>query len=106
MICFWEDDALQLRFPHLADSTNVMSLAEAQRSYAKFGAVDERFALDVRSPSAEERLDDGFRPLSELDSFEAEVTEEGGPEEATSLYYWRPAFWRRGEPGSGSPSTS
>src|SRR6187402_2825976 len=48
MICFWEDDAQQLRFPSLADATNVMSLVEAQQSYAKCGAVDERLASDVR----------------------------------------------------------
>src|SRR5438045_4005235 len=29
MICFWEDDATQLRYPDLADETNVMSLTEA-----------------------------------------------------------------------------
>ena len=94
MICFWEDDAQQLRFPNLADATNIMSLVEAQQSYAKFGAVDERLASDVRKPKPEEALDPGFRPITEADSFETEPTEEGGPQDATELYYWRPTFWR------------
>jgi hypothetical protein len=95
MICFWEDDAQQLRFPQLADATNIMSLAQAQESYAKFGAVDERLAADVRPPTTADALDPGFRPITDADSFETEPTEEGGPQDATELYYWRPTFWRR-----------
>lgn len=95
LICFWEDDATQLRFPSLADVTNAVSLREAQANYAKFGAIEARFAEDVRKPTSEDELDPGFRPIAESDSFEADVTEEGGPADATSLYYWRPTFWRR-----------
>lgn len=96
MICFWEDDAEQLRFPELADATNIMSLAEAQRNYAKFGAVDERLAGDVRKPTPEDAMDPGFRPISAEDSFEAAPSDEPGPADPTALYYWRPTFWRRG----------
>ena len=95
LICFWEDDALQLRFPSLADATNTVSLREAQQSYAQVGAIEARFVEDVRKPTPEDRLDPGFRPIAESDSFETEVTEEGGPADATALYYWRPTFWRR-----------
>jgi hypothetical protein len=95
MICFWEDDAEQLRFPELADATNIMSLAEAQRNYAKFGAVDERLAGDVRKPTAEDALDPGFRPIAASDSFEAGPSDTPGPTDPTALYYWRPTFWRR-----------
>jgi hypothetical protein len=95
MICFWEDDAEQLRFPELADATNIMSLAEAQRNYAKFGAVDERLAGDVRKPTPDDALDSGFRPISAEDSFEAAPSDAPGPADLTALYYWRPTFWRR-----------
>lgn len=94
MICFWEDDAEQLRFPELADATNIMSLAEAQRNYAKFGAIDERLAGDVRKPTAEDGLDPDFRPIAASDSFEAGPTDTPGPADPTALYYWRPTFWR------------
>jgi hypothetical protein len=100
MICFWEDDAEQLRFPELADATNIMSLAEAQRNYAKFGAVDERLAGDVRKPTPEDALDPGFRPISATDSFEAGPSDDAGPAHPTALYYWRPTFWRLKAGGS------
>lgn len=94
MICFWEDDAAQLRFPQLADATNVVSLAEAQQNYVKFGAIEERFAGDVRKPTAEDALDPGFRPVSAEDDFETGPAEAEGPADTTTLYYWRPTFWR------------
>jgi len=97
MICFWEDDALQLRFPELGDQTNFVPLAEAQRNYATFGAIEQRFAEDVRKPTAEDVRDPDFRPLAADDSFEETPSEEpeGGPSDPTALYYWRPTFWRR-----------
>ncbi len=99
MICFWEDDVLQLRFPQLAEQTNAVSLAEAQRNYQKFGAIEERFAGDVRRPSAEDVRDPDFRPIGADDDFEptpdAPELEAPGPSDTTALYYFRPNFWRR-----------
>lgn len=98
MICFWEDDALQLRFPELADQTNIVSLAEAQRNYAKFGAIDERLAGDVRQPTAADVRDPDFRPIAADDRFEPtphDAEPEAGPSDPTALYYFRPTFWRR-----------
>ena len=97
MICFWEDDALQLRFPELADQTNAVSLAEAQRNYAKFGAIEERFAGDVRQPTADDVRDPDFRPIRADDDFEPtpDTEPEAGPSDPTALYYFRPTFWRR-----------
>jgi len=100
LICFWEDDATQLRFPTLADVTNIVSLAQAQKNYAQFGAIEERFAEDVRKPTAEEALDPGFRPIADSDSFEDGPSEAPGPADPTALYYWRPGFWRRADPGA------
>lgn len=98
MICFWEDDALQLRFPELADQTNVVSLAEAQRNYANYAAIEERFAGDVRQPTVEDVRDPDFRPLGADDSFEPTPEQEPttpSPSDTTQLYYWRSTFWRR-----------
>ena len=95
MICFWEDDASQLRFPELGDQTNFVPLLEAQRNYAQFGAIEERFANDVRKPGADDARDEAFRPIEPTDSFEEAPTDEGGPSDPTALYYWRPTFWRR-----------
>lgn len=95
MICFWEDDAAQLRFPTLGDQTNFVPLAEAQLNYARFGAIEERFAGDVRKPTPDDARDPEFRPIEPHDSFEDVPTEAGGPSDPTALYYWRPTFWRR-----------
>lgn len=95
LICFWEDDAAQLRFPSLEDATNIVSLSQAQKNYVTFGAIEERFAQDVRKPGPEDVIDPGFRPIAPEDSFEETVVEDGGPPDPTSLYYWRPTFWRR-----------
>jgi hypothetical protein len=95
MICFWEDDAEQLRYPDLADQTNIMSLMEAQRNYGLHGAVDESLKGDVRAPAAEDLLDPGFRPIDpQRDSFEPGPSATPAPVDATALYYWRPTFWR------------
>jgi hypothetical protein len=95
MLCFWEDDATQLRFPDLGNQTNFVPLAEAQQNYAKFGAIEQRFAEDVRKPTAEDARDPEFRPISPSDSFEEGPSEAEGPSDGVALYYWRPTFWRR-----------
>jgi len=94
MLCFWEDDATQLRFPDLGNQTNFVPLAEAQQNYAQFGAIEQRFAGDVRKPTAEDGRDPDFRPIGPNDSFEEGPSEAEGPSDSTALYYWRPTFWR------------
>ena len=95
LICFWEDDADQLRFPTLEDATNVVSLKQAQAGYASFGAIEERFAGDVRQPTSEDTRDPDFRPIEASDDFEEPGAGEPGPTDPTALYYFRPTFWRR-----------
>jgi hypothetical protein len=94
MICFWEDDVTQLRWPQLAGATNSVSLLEAQRNFARLGASEERFVGDVRSPTPAELLDAGWRPIDEHDRFEAPDESAPWPSDRTRLYYWRPTFWR------------
>ena len=94
MICFWEDDAMQLRWPRLAGTTNTVSLVQAQRNFAQFGASEERFAGDVRAPTSKELLDEGWRPIDERDRFEKPEESAPWPDDRTRLYYWRPTFWR------------
>ncbi len=95
LICFWEDDATQLRWPRLAGGANAVSLLDAQRNLARFGAIEEGFAGDVREAAADEPLESGWRPISEADSFEEPDESAPWPEDRTVLYYWRPSFWRR-----------
>ncbi|WP_167944509.1 CPCC family cysteine-rich protein [Micromonospora profundi] len=96
-VCFWEDDQVQLRWPFYRGGANKVSLVEAQRNYGNLGVSETRFADKVRSPSRDEALDRGFRPIDiSVDSFEeTSVQEESWPEDRSVLYWWRPTFWRR-----------
>ncbi|TDD44967.1 hypothetical protein E1263_39675 [Kribbella antibiotica] len=96
-ICFWEDDAVQLRWPDWAGGANSLSLRDAQRTFARFGAMEERFVSKVRSPEAADRVDEGWRPIDvRQDHFEPRgVQERPWPPDYTVLYWWRSTFWRR-----------
>jgi hypothetical protein len=95
-ICYWEDNASQLRWPDLARGAIQPSLRECQRNFDRFGAVEQRFAYFVRSPDLTDRADIQWRPVDpELDHFEpTEVEERPWPADLTVLYWWRPTFWR------------
>ncbi|MFC4561965.1 CPCC family cysteine-rich protein [Nocardiopsis mangrovi] len=94
-ICFWEDDPQALRWPFGADNANKISLFDAQRNYAEFGAKTERSVPFVASAVGEER-EEGFRPIDrDGDNFEPTYVQESSwPEDRSVLYWWRPTFWR------------
>lgn len=94
LVCFWEDDLTQLRWPQLAGGKNAVSLAEAQRNVQALGAIEERFASDVRPATAEEPLDPSWRPIRDSDPFEGPDESAAWPEDKARLYYWRASFWR------------
>lgn len=95
LVCFWEDDATQLRFPHLADGANVPCLEEAQRNVARVGAIEDRFSGDVRPPLPDEVKDPEWRRIDATDSFEEAPDGTPGPSDPTGLYYWRRSYWRQ-----------
>ncbi|MFD0968128.1 CPCC family cysteine-rich protein [Plantactinospora endophytica] len=96
-VCFWEDDAVQLRWPLYEGGANRFSLVEAQGIYQALRVSHTRFANNVRVPKVGEPLDEGFRPIDlAVDSFEeVAVQENPWPDDRSVLYWWRPTFWRR-----------
>ena len=94
LVCFWEDDIQQLRWPTLAGVSNSVSLIEAQQNRDKFGAIEERFACDVRPATPEEPLDPTWHAIKDPSSFEGPDDSAPWPEDPTRLYYWRPGYWR------------
>jgi len=94
-ICYWEDDAIQLRWPDWAGGANRPSLVEAQQNFIQFSAMEDRFVPNVRPPTEPERLDEGWRPIDvDRDQFEPlGIQQAAWPRDATELYYWRPTFW-------------
>ncbi|MBD3757803.1 MAG: hypothetical protein IE924_06935 [Microbacterium sp.] len=95
-VCFWEDDAVQLRWPTFPGGANRPSLIDSQRAYALFGAMEDRFVKHVRRASEAEQMDAGWRPIDhEQDAFEATDDRDAEwPDDLTTLYWWRPTYWR------------
>lgn len=53
-VCDWEDDGVQFREPDYEGGANRVSLIEARRNFAAFGASDEESRSRVRVPTADE----------------------------------------------------
>ncbi|MGQ4390061.1 CPCC family cysteine-rich protein [Streptomyces sp. SAS_270] len=102
-LCFWEDDAIQLRWPDYSGGANRPSLIEAQANYQALGACEERAVELVRPPLEDEAKDLSWRRIDPArDRFEpGGIALAAWPEDRTVLYWWRyrnTGFWR---PGAG-----
>ncbi|WIX83450.1 CPCC family cysteine-rich protein [Amycolatopsis carbonis] len=96
-VCFWEDDAIQLRWPDWSGGANRPSLIESQHAYAELGAMEGRFTGLVGTAAASGPVDDGWRLLN-LAVDNLELRGDHGapwPADGTRLYWWRPNCWRR-----------
>lgn len=91
-ICFWEDDAAQLRFV-ARGGANRVSLLEAQQNCTEFGVSEPGIAANARPPSQTEPRDPEWRPLDPLRDRieEPDPTVPYGSSHSlgTALYYWR-----------------
>jgi hypothetical protein len=54
-VCGWEDDNVQFEDPNYAGGANSVSLNQARKNYALFGACDESAKSFTRSPKPEEK---------------------------------------------------
>lgn len=90
-VCFWEDDAVQLRWPTMEGGANSRGLIDAQAAFEEHGAT-RRFVANVRVPRP---VEEGWRRIDlDRDSFEAlDDRSAEWPDDLTRLYWWRPTFW-------------
>jgi len=65
LICFWEDDVVQLYYPSSIGGANRVSLIEAQVNYFQFGSCEKRLIPHVRKPNIEDIKDSTWFPLYE-----------------------------------------
>lgn len=95
-VCFWEDDAVQLRWPTREGGANRPNLIDAQAAYVEHGAMEPRFVANIRAPLPDETVEVDWRPIDlDRDSFEAlDDRSADWPDDLTRLYWWRPTFWR------------
>jgi hypothetical protein len=49
-VCYWEDDNVQNEDPDYCGGANGISLNEAKKNVAKYGAVKKEFSDKVRKP--------------------------------------------------------
>ncbi|WP_026455048.1 CPCC family cysteine-rich protein [Saccharomonospora iraqiensis] len=96
-VCFWEDDATQLRWPTSTGGANKASLVEAQANYSGFGASEYRFVSKVRNVRHDDFRPAGFRCIDlRVDDFEPNGVQcDDWPRDSTRLYWWRQDFWRK-----------
>lgn len=96
-ICFWEDDAVQLRWPNISGGANKVSLIQGQANYREFGACESRLIPHVRRPRDDEEIEAGWRPIDEyrdrFEDWEADPKADW-PDDITVLYWWRPNWWK------------
>jgi hypothetical protein len=90
-VCFWEDDAVQLRWPDWAAGANRECLVDAQEYFRQVGACDPQSVRHVRQAEDSEPLDSSWRPIDPTrDRFEPRgVQLAAWPEDRTVLYWWR-----------------
>ena len=100
-ICGWEDNLVQLRFPTMPGSCNMVSLQEGQQNFRDYGAAERRYLGEIREPVDGEEVEEGWRPL-DLSIDNVEEPQRGQNygetypyEDTTLLYYWRATYWRR-----------
>jgi hypothetical protein len=62
-ICFWEDDAVQFDDPDYEGGANEVSLRQAQKNFAEFGACERGALSQVRNPNEKDERDDQWKPL-------------------------------------------
>jgi isopentenyldiphosphate isomerase len=62
-VCFWEDDLFQLNNPDYEGGTNWVSLRQAQKNFAVFGACEKDMIKNIRKPTPDEQRDDNWEPL-------------------------------------------
>ena len=53
-VCFWEEDFFQEEQIDDNGGPNLVSLREARENFKSFGAIEDRFVSQVRSPTEEE----------------------------------------------------
>jgi hypothetical protein len=101
LICFWEDDLLQLGFPLLAGGANQLSLYDSQQQFVRCGACEERFVKNVRPPLADEQRDETWRLFDPVtDMYLSDVLADGKQwrerQTEACLYYWHYEYWLTG----------
>lgn len=96
-ICYWEDEAMQLRYPN-ERGANRVTLVEAQLNYEEVGYSDNATKNLVREVNEDDEKDYNWRKLDlTKDKIEEKVVDDKQitiyPTDLTKLYYWEDNYW-------------
>jgi hypothetical protein len=86
-ICFWHDDLIDLETMYEPMGPNKVSLEQAQKNYAEFGAKEKRLVENVR-PATNFEKDENWRMLDRIKDTPKDIDPEA--KEPSDLYYW---YW-------------
>lgn len=83
----------------MTGGANHVTLVDGQRNFALYGACEDKVRPHVRGATESDKRDPEWRAIKEgHDKIETQVEDveygETYPDDLTSLYYWRPTFWR------------
>lgn len=98
-ICFWQDDAVQLLDPWFSGGANKPNLADAQTTFARRGAVEERLLTHVRKPCVSDSRDPTWRPVGDADRARVRTPASLTKAEYSDRSLWY--YWRRKSPDTG-----
>jgi len=83
----------------MSGGANRVSLIEGQRNFAADGASENGLRRFVHPPRPDDRRDPLWRSVDEaVDNLwdpPPDCSWNTYPEDGTTLYYWRPTYWRR-----------
>src|SRR5262249_32149193 len=88
-ICFWQNDLLDLQAMYQPMGPNNVSLEEAQKNFASFRAIEERFVNQVRKPNENDIRDPQWRPLDRTKDQPRQIKDDS--DNPKDLYYW---YWK------------
>lgn len=63
LVCFWEDDPIQLKDPDYEGGANNVSLRQGQKNFIAFGACEKDLIQNVRKATEEEQRDKDWKTL-------------------------------------------
>lgn len=90
-VCFWEDDAVQLLDPWFPGGANRPNLADAQQTYSRCGATEERFLKNIKGVQPTDVRDPTWRRVVQQDRQFVTTPRHlsAGPMDLNVWYYWR-----------------
>lgn len=91
LVCFWENDPVQILNPWYSGGANRLSLAQSQINFQNIGASDENGKIHARGVQPEDRKDSLWRLVNDNDRAFVKAPKDLNKttwNELETWYYW------------------